>query len=102
MGKKSKSTMISKPQPGERGTKLSLASGEDSKGAVLLADLRSLINAARQRVATVASSAQAMLYWHVGRRLLQENLRGGRAAYGKRILATMSQELQGEVGEGFS
>jgi predicted nuclease of restriction endonuclease-like (RecB) superfamily len=102
MGKKSKSTVVSRASLGKRGAKISLASVGDSKEAALLADLRSLINAARQRVATVASSTQAMLYWHVGRRLLQENLRGGRGAYGKRILATMSQELQGEFGEGFS
>jgi hypothetical protein len=43
-----------------------------------------------------------MLYWHVGRRLLKENLREGRGAYGKRILATVSQELRAEFGEGFS
>jgi hypothetical protein len=56
----------------------------------LLADLRSLIHLARQRVATVADSTQTMLYWHVGRRLLTENLQAGRAAYGKRILVTVS------------
>ena len=33
--------------------------------ANLLTDLRSLIQAARQRVATVANATQAMLYWHV-------------------------------------
>ena len=58
----------------------------------LLSDLRSLIQAARQRVATVANSTQTMLYWSVGRRLLRENLQDGRAAYGKRILATLSRE----------
>ena len=61
--------------------------------ASLLTDLRSLIQAARQRVATVANATQTMLYWHVGRRLLKENLWEGRAAYGKRILATVSQGL---------
>ena len=43
-----------------------------------------------------------MLYWYVGRRLLKENLEQGRAAYGKRILVTVSQELKAEFGEGFS
>jgi predicted nuclease of restriction endonuclease-like (RecB) superfamily len=68
----------------------------------LLADLRSLIHSARQRVATMANAAQTMLYWHVGRRLLKENLQDGRAAYGKRILVTVSQELKAEFGNGFS
>lgn len=70
--------------------------------ARLLTDLRSLIQAARQRVATVANATQTMLYWHVGRRLLKENLQDGRAAYGKRILATVSRELETEFGDGFS
>src|SRR6266403_4178161 len=39
---------------------------------------------------------------HVGRRLLKENLQEGRAAYGKRILVTLSQELKAEFGDGFS
>jgi predicted nuclease of restriction endonuclease-like (RecB) superfamily len=68
----------------------------------LLADLRSLIQTARQRVATVANSTQTMLYWHVGCRLLKENLQDGRAEYGKRILATVSQQLTVEFGQGFN
>jgi DUF1016 N-terminal domain len=43
-----------------------------------------------------------MLYWHVGRRLLKENLQDARAAYGKQILATVSRELRAEFGEGFT
>jgi len=70
--------------------------------ASLLADLRALIQSARQRVATVANATQTMLYWHVGRRLLKANLQDGRAAYGKRILAKVSRELFDEFGEGFS
>jgi hypothetical protein len=70
--------------------------------ASILADLRALIQSARQHVATVANATQTLLYWHVGRRLLKDNLQDGRAAYGKRILATVSQELRAEFGEGFT
>lgn len=70
--------------------------------AGLLSDLRTLIQSARQRVATVANTTHTMLFWHVGRRLLKENLQDGRAAYGKRILATVSQQLQAEFGEGYT
>ena len=70
--------------------------------AGLLSDLRTLIQSARQRVATVANTTHTMLCWHVGRRLLKENLQDGRAAYGKRILATVSQQLQAEFGEGYT
>ena len=61
--------------------------------ASLLADLRTLIRSARQRIATAANSTYTLLCWQVGRRLLRENLQAGRAAYGKQILATASQEL---------
>lgn len=70
--------------------------------AALLTDLRELIQSARQRIATVANSTYTLLCWQVGHRLLRENLQAGRAAYGKRILATASQQLTAEFGAGFS
>lgn len=86
----------------KRAANIPSSSGSTVNEEALLADLRSLIHSARQRVATVANSTQTMLYWHVGRRLLTENLQAGRAAYGKRILVTVSQELKAEFGDGFS
>lgn len=38
----------------------------------------------------------------IGRLLLRENLQDGRAVYGKRILATVSQQLTAEYGDGFA
>jgi hypothetical protein len=70
--------------------------------ATLLSDLRMLIRSARLRIATVANSTYTLLCWQVGRRLLRENLQAGRAAYGKQILATASQQLTAEFGAGFS
>ena len=70
--------------------------------AALLSDLRTLIQSARQRIATVANATYTLLCWQVGCRLLRENLQQGRAAYGKQILATVSQELTVEFGAGFS
>lgn len=70
--------------------------------AALLSDLRTLIQSARQRIAATAYATQTLLCWHVGGRLLNENLHGGRAAYGKQILVTVSRELTAEYGRGFS
>ena len=70
--------------------------------AALLRDLRTLVQDARQRIASAANAAYTLLCWQVGRRLLAENLQAGRAAYGKQILATVSQELTVEFGPGFS
>lgn len=70
--------------------------------AALLVDLRELIRSARGRIATVANSTTTLLYWHLGHRLLAESLQDERAAYGKRILATVSRELSAEFGQAFS
>ena len=61
--------------------------------AALLGDLRTLVQSARQRIATAAYSTQTLLCWRMGRRLDREHLQGGRAAYGKQILVTVSREL---------
>ena len=68
----------------------------------LLRDLRTLVQSARQRIATVAYSTQTLLCWQMGRRLSHEHLQGGRAAYGRQILVTVSRELTADCGRGFS
>jgi len=70
--------------------------------AQLLDEMRELILTAKRRVASVANSAQVLLYWHLGQRIVREKLVEGRAAYGKRILAALSQQLVGEFGDGYS
>jgi len=68
----------------------------------LLADLRELIESARQRVATTANRELALLYWRVGRRIHTEVLGEERAGYGKEIVSTLSRELSAHYGRGFS
>jgi predicted nuclease of restriction endonuclease-like (RecB) superfamily len=70
--------------------------------SILLGDLRMLVRSTRERLATTTNTTYVHLCWHVGRRLLNENLKAGRAAYGKQILATVSQELTTEFGPGFN
>lgn len=69
--------------------------------AALLAELRQLIDAARQAAAVAVNAAQTSLYWRVGRRIAQEVLRGERATYGEEIVATLSRQLTREYGRGF-
>lgn len=68
----------------------------------LLADIRSLIEEARQQIARTVNSALALTYWKIGKRLLSENLSGGRAEYGQEILISLAQQLEREFGRGFS
>ena len=53
----------------------------------LLADVRTLIEAARQQVAQAVNAGLVTLYWHVGKRIRQEVLREERAAYGEQIVS---------------
>ena len=77
-----------------------------SKTAVRKSDLygeiRSLIDAARNRVAVSVNAELTMLYWNVGHRINEEVLGNKRAAYGKQVVEELSKRLVGEFGAGWS
>ncbi len=52
----------------------------------LVADLKSLIQVARQRVARKVNEELSLLYWQVGQRIRIEIFDQERAAYGQQIL----------------
>src|SRR5687768_15711413 len=79
-----------------------LAKTGNLEHAKLLADLRSLIERARQRVAQAIDTGMVMLYWHVGARVRREVLGQRRAQYGEQIVATVSRQLELEYGRGFA
>lgn len=64
----------------------------------MLEDIRSLIEQTRQKVAATVNAGMTLMYWHIGERINREVLGGERAAYGKQIVATLSQELTKEYG----
>jgi predicted nuclease of restriction endonuclease-like (RecB) superfamily len=68
----------------------------------LLADVRQLIDAARQRAAAAVNAELTLLYWHIGRRIHTETLQGQRAEYGKQVIKTLSTALTREYGKGWS
>ena len=68
----------------------------------LLADLRSLIDEARTRVAVAVNAETVMLNWRLGQRIWREILGEQRAEYGKRIVDALSRQLAAEYGRGFS
>lgn len=68
----------------------------------LLHDVRGLIEQARSAVAVTVNAGLTMLYWKIGERINAEVLKGARAEYGERIVATLSQELSREYGQGFN
>ncbi|MBP9549781.1 MAG: hypothetical protein KBE86_11550, partial [Chitinophagales bacterium] len=67
----------------------------------LFTDIKHLIESSRQRVAVAVNAEITMLYWNIGKHISQFLLNDKRAAYGKQILGTLSQELTETYGKGW-
>lgn len=68
----------------------------------LLDDVRHLIDAARQRVASEVNAELTQLYWQIGRRINSELLQGQRAEYGKQVIAELARMLTSDFGKAWS
>ncbi|MFG0542994.1 YhcG family protein [Pseudomonas sp. YQ_5] len=67
----------------------------------LLGDIRALIEASRQRVASTVNAELTLLFWRIGQRIHTEVLAGQRAGYGEEILPTLAEQLARDYGRGF-
>ena len=67
----------------------------------LLIDIRALIESTRARVAQTVNAGLVLLYWSIGNRINRELLHGDRAAYGGKIIRTLSDTLTPQYGQGF-
>jgi len=67
----------------------------------LLADLREIISRGKSHAVTAVNSALTITYWHVGKRINDEVLRGERAAYGEQVIASLSESLVEQYGKSF-
>ncbi len=68
----------------------------------LLQELSVLIEQSRQKIAAAANSTLTLLFWHVGKRINEEVLNNVRAEYGKRIIETISVQLENKYGRNFN
>lgn len=68
----------------------------------LAAELRRLIDGARQRAAVAVNAELTLLYWQVGERIHRNILGGLRAGYGEEIVAALGRQLGAEYGRGWS
>ncbi len=69
---------------------------------VILKGIQKLIDSSRQRAAIFLNSESTLLYWRVGDYINQQLLTEGRAEYGAKIIATLSQQLTEMDGKGFT
>lgn len=75
---------------------------QDPQIASLLGHLGELIRDARQKVLRTVDTVQVQTCWQIGRHIVEFEQEGAqRAAYGKRLLATLAKSLTAEFGKGF-
>lgn len=69
----------------------------------LIAEVRGLIQSARQAAATAVNTLQVMTNFEIGRRIVEYEQKGAkRAAYGTELLKILGAQLTAEFGSGFS
>lgn len=62
-----------------------------------------ILDQARESVVRSVNSHMVLVYWHIGREIVQTLQRGDeRAEYGRRLVADLSERLTGRFGRGFS
>ncbi len=66
-------------------------------------EIRSIVQAAKNKVYTAINTAMVEAYWLMGKRIVEEEQQGEeRAGYGKELIEKLSARLNTEFGKGFS
>lgn len=72
-------------------------------GSGFLNDVREIIDAARRNAVRSVDSCRVQMYWHIGRRIFEEEQQGKeRADYGTYLIKSLARTLEPEYGSGFS
>lgn len=74
---------------------------ETDRAELLMNDLTQLIEQSQRQVVAQANSTLTMLFWQIGLRINSEILKNKRADYGKRIVPTLSAQLEARFGRNF-
>ena len=69
----------------------------------IISDIKSIIAQSRDRAIRAVDHQRTLMYWHIGKRIFEEEQEGkDRADYGKYLIKYLSEQLQPEFGSGFS
>ena len=72
-------------------------------GYGLVSDIHNIIEQGRQQAYAVANQVAVLTYWHIGRRIVEEEQHGkARAQYGTRLIKTLAEQLMPKYGSTFS
>ncbi len=85
----------------EGGREFRPAAGLQPTGQDLVERVSSLIDRARESIASYANATLTMTYWEIGSIIDSEVLGEERAEYGAQTLVTLSHELAARYGKGF-
>ena len=73
------------------------------KEEIFLNDIRGIINSARQNAVRSVDFCRVQMYWHMGKRIFEEEQHGkDRADYGAYLIKNLAKQLEPEYGSGFS
>jgi predicted nuclease of restriction endonuclease-like (RecB) superfamily len=74
----------------------------DTMKPTLLGGIKQVLEKARNQVQQTVHSAMVQAYWQIGKLIVEDEQKGKRrAAYGKAVLKSLSEQLTKEYGKGF-
>ncbi len=69
----------------------------------IISEIKDLIAHAKDKAIRAVDNERTLLYWHIGKRIFEEEQQGKeRAGYGEYLIKYLSEELLPEYGSGFS
>lgn len=69
----------------------------------VITDIKDIISSGRELAYTAANRAMVFTYWHIGKRIVEQEQNGNeRAEYGKALMDVLSNELTKEYGKSYS
>ncbi len=72
-------------------------------GTTFLTDIKQIIDTARNNAVRSVNFCRVQMYWHIGKRIFEEEQQGKeRADYGTYLIKGLAQTLEPEYGSGFS
>lgn len=69
----------------------------------IIVEIKNIIHDARENAIRKVDFERTLMYWHIGRKIFEEEQQGkDRADYGKYLIEAIAAELESEFGSGFS
>ncbi len=74
----------------------------DLQNTALIGQIKSIIYAAQERAIRAVDHERTLMYWHIGKHIVEEEQQGkARAEYGKYLIKYLATQLEPEFGSGF-